>query len=163
MGPAILSEKKTIELATTSAFLIFYNHNMGTSYKVESHSENPDFICFDSDGNKLQIDVTLTESFKEDIKARLGRSEHKNVNNMKVSNISLQDSTIESVTKCICKKLLKRYGPNTALVVRDTCPLDLSWELFKNEIKEKLKNEFSPYDKGIWIIPDSMNRIIRVL
>lgn len=136
---------------------------MSTTYKVESHSENPDFTCSDSDGNILQVDVTLTESSKGDIKARLGRSNHKCVKKMIVSSNSLQDSTIEIVLNCIRKKLLKRYGPNTALIIRDTCPLDLNWDLFLIQIKKELNNEYNPYDEGIWIIANSKDKIYRVL
>ena len=136
---------------------------MGTNYKVELHSENPDFICYDSDGNIFQADVTLTESFKGDIKARLGRSKHKDPNNLKVTHISLHESTVESVLASIRKKLFKRYGPNTALVVRDTCPLDLDWDLFLDQIKDELNNECNPYDKGIWIIANSKDKIYRVI
>ena len=156
-------EKKAIELATIHSFLGLYNHIMITTYKVALHSDNPDFICSDSEGSILQVDVTLTESAKGDIKARLGRSNHKNVKKMKVSSKSLQDNTIEIVLTCIRKKLLKRYGPNTALVVRDTCPLDLNWDLFLYQISKVLGNEYNPYDKGVWIINDSKDKTYRVL
>ena len=136
---------------------------MSTTYKVELHSDNPDFTCSDSDGSILQVDVTMTESSKGDIKARLGRANNKNVNNMKVMSKSLQDNTIEKVITRIREKLWKRYGPNTALVVRDMCPLDLNWDLFLTQITRVLSNECNPYDKGVWIINDSKDKIYRVL
>jgi len=51
---------------------------MRTTYKIVDHSDAPDIRCVDSDGNKLNLEITMTEDQPGDIQALLGRSDHRN-------------------------------------------------------------------------------------
>ena len=62
------------------------------------------------------------------------------------------------VVKRIEKKLSKRYGPNTALVVRDTSGVDWDWDLVGDAIKDRLKSVQNPFDTGIWILSSAKNK-----
>ncbi len=115
-------------MAKAKAFLRLYNNKMGTDYIVKENSDYPDFECKNSNNKILKLEITLNESFKGDIYARLGRSNHKNVNKLKENrnnrnnslsaNLSkkesLHNNTIKSAVNSITQKLNKRYGNNTA-------------------------------------------------
>jgi hypothetical protein len=63
----------------------------------------------------------------------------------------------------IQSKLSKDYGSNAALVVRDSSPLDWDWNLVTDQIKNMLNLKRNPFDKGIWIISYSKDKIFRIL
>ena len=60
-------------------------------------------------------------------------------------------------------KLSKDYGANVALVVRDASPLPWSWEDVIDDIAACLDLSRNPFDKGIWIISASSNRIYKIV
>ena len=60
-------------------------------------------------------------------------------------------------------KLKKDYGPNVALVIRDTSPLDWAWDVTTDIIAELLNLEHNPFEKGIWLISYSKDRIYKLL
>jgi len=63
----------------------------------------------------------------------------------------------------IQKKLNKNYGENVALVVQDASPLDWEWDRVTEQIRNRLDLSRNPFDKGIWIISYSKDRIFGVL
>jgi hypothetical protein len=70
-----LNEKKEIVKATAEAFIKLYNDEKCATLKVVEHSEAPDIHCIDSEGNKLGLEITMTEDCPGDIQAILGRSD----------------------------------------------------------------------------------------
>jgi len=64
-----MDEKKAIERCTADAFLEYYNNKFGASYQIVEHSDNPDIRSQDCNGNKLNIEVTMTEDRAGDIPA----------------------------------------------------------------------------------------------
>jgi hypothetical protein len=70
---------------------------------------------------------------------------------------------MDMIVSRIQEKLNKDYGQNVALVVRDTSPLDWEWDRVLDQIRSKLNLSRNPFDKGIWIISYSKDRIFRVL
>jgi hypothetical protein len=171
-----MSEKTDIEWATGSAFISLYNAELATTYLAQS-SETPDIHCVDQKGNQLNLEITMTEDQPGDIKALLGRSEDRSLEALKVHMTKVKEgkadlfervsclsgNVSEMVVKRIEKKLTKRYGPDTALVVRDTSGVDWDWDLVVDAIKDRLKSVHNPFDKGIWIISSAKNRIFRVV
>jgi hypothetical protein len=171
-----MSEKTDIEWATGEAFISLYNAELAATYLAQP-SEAPDIHCVDQKGNRLNLEITMTEDRPGDIKALLGRSEDRSLGVLKIHLAKVKEgkadpfervsclsgNVSEMVVKRIEKKLTKRYGPNTALVVRDTSGVDWDWDLVVDAIKDRLKSVHNPFDMGIWILFSSKNRIFRVV
>lgn len=171
-----MSEKTDIEWATGEAFISLYNVEFGTTYLAQL-SETPDICCIDQKGNRLNLEVTLTEDRPGDIKALLGRSEDRTLEALKIHLVKVKEgkanpfervsslcgNVSEMIVKRIEKKLSKRYGSNASLVVRDTSGVDWDWDIVVDAIKDRLKSVQNPFDMGIWILSSAKNRISRVM
>jgi hypothetical protein len=159
-----MTEKEKIEKATAEGFLELYNGHFNTTFSIFELGDAPDIKCRDNEGNELNIEVTLTEDNPRDIQASLGRSEHKSLEALKKHNqnvaaglekpqfSSLSGNVLEQVAKRINEKLLKRYGANTALVVRDTSGVDWEWDTVIDELIGKINIKNNPFNMGIWIL-----------
>ena len=172
-----MGEKEKIERATADAFLLLYNEEQGADYAVKEYSDKPDIRCIDSKGNKFNFEITLTEDRPGDIKARLGRSEDRSLEALEahlkrvkagledpLANVSRLDTNVTDILiQRIVPKMMKRYGPNTALVVRATSGVDWDWNLMAGKIKQRLSDLENPYDKGIWLISTMKDRIFRLV
>jgi len=173
----ILSEKEAIERATAEAFIELYNRKMGTAFSIVEYSDAPDIRCKDLTGRILNLEITLTEDRPRDIQAALGRSDHRSIEALKkhLADVRagkanplewtscLQRNVCDMVVKRISPKLQKDYGPNVALVNRDSLPLCWDWDLVLDQIKGKLDLSRNPFDKGIWIISFSKDKIFQVV
>ena len=107
--------------------------------------------------------ITLTENRSGDIAALLGRSDNRSIDALKrhfeavrtgkerVQITSLPDNALPVLLQRIDKKLVKRYGRNTALVVRDTFNL-WDWEQVLPSIRQHLNGKTIPFDLGIWLL-----------
>lgn len=171
-----MNEKEAIERDTADAFLGLYNARMKTSFSITQHSDAPDIRCEDSEGNTLNLEITLTEDRDGDIQAFLGRSDARSieaygqhiadVKDKKASPFEwlscLPGNVTQMLVNRVISKLNRDYGPNVALVVRDTAPLPRHWDRYIDDIKECLSSERNLFDKGIWIITDSKDRIYRI-
>ena len=169
-----MNEKEQIEQATAEGFLSLFNSQQGTDYQVFKLSDAPDVICKDSQGNQLNLELTMTEDKAGDIKAALGRSNANDLDALKehlervksgqedVQYSSLSGDVSAALVKCIMKKLAKRYGPNTALVVRDISSVDWDWDLEIDAIKERIASMPNHFDKGIWILNRGKTRLHRI-
>jgi len=172
-----LNEKEAIEKATADAFIELYNSEMGTSFSIIEYSDAPDIRCKDSDENTLNFEITLTEDRPKDIQAALGRSDHKSLEALKkhlsdtkagkanpLERVSyLQGNVTDMMVARIKPKLNKDYGSNVALVVRDASPLAWDWDMVSDQIKNRLSTERNPFDKGIWILTFSKDKILRIM
>jgi hypothetical protein len=172
-----MTEKEAIELDTAEKFIDLYNSRMGTSFSIVKHSDAPDFYCQDKEGTQLKIEITLTEDRPGDIQALLGRSDARSPEAMKRHNEAvkrgeesifesvscLQDNVSQMAKNRIQPKLDKDYGSNTALVVRDVSPLGWSWEAVLDDLASSLDLRNNPFDKGIWLIAFSSNKIFRIV
>jgi len=150
---------------------------MSTSFRINEYSDSPDILCLDSEGNKLNIEITLTEDREGDIQAALGRSNSRsldavitymeNVRERKASLFewvsSLNGNVSLSIAKRIKKKLQNDYGPNVALLVRDTSGVDWDWNLAGEDIKKHLDLTRNSFDQGIWIISNSKDKIFHII
>jgi len=171
------TEKRKIEKATAEGFLTLYNKKMGTSYKIVEHSDSPDIRCLDSNDNELKLELLMTEDRPDDIKAALGRSNHRSLEALgaHLKRVEAgQESVFERVSCLegnvstmlvgrIQAKLKKDYGPNTALVIRDTSGVDWDWDFVMDDIKSQLNLSRNPYDKGIWIISRFRDRLFHII
>jgi hypothetical protein len=172
-----LNEKEAIEQATADAFVELYNLEMGTSFSIAEYSDAPDVRCKDQKGNTLNLEITLTEDRPGDIQASLGRSESRSLETLKkylddvkagkanlFDRVScLQGNVIQMIVSRIQPKLNKDYGSNTALVIRDPSPIDWDWGLVADQIKGLVDLTRNPFEKGIWVISYSKDRICRLL
>jgi hypothetical protein len=171
-----LNETQRIELTTAESFIEKYNSICQSDFRivtVAGMGESPDIVAKDSQGTKLNIKVTMTEDRPGDIPAALGRSEHKSADALRAHMKAvhegkeklvincLQGNVLQMLMHCIEKKLLKRYGNNVALVVRETS-LPWDWDLVLSELHHYLSNKEVPFDKGIWIVSRARDRIIRI-
>jgi hypothetical protein len=180
-----VDEKKRIEASTADAFLSHYNQQEGTSYRVVKRDKRdvaPDIRARDERGEILQFDVVQTEDRPGDIKAALGRSESRSLEALEqhVEEVrtgkadprdrasKLSRNVIDRLKNRLRKKLKMRYGTNTALVIRDTSGVDWDWNLVKSfqeivgSVLKELKVE-NPYDRGIWLISRSKDRVFHIL
>lgn len=79
----------------------------------------------------------------------------------------------ESIKDRLREKLKMRYGANTALVIRDTSGVDWDWDeipIFQEilesvlkELKEELGLAANPYDRGIWLVNRSRDRVFHLI
>ena len=73
---------------------------------------------------------------------------------------SFERDSLDNLRQQLWKKVKKRhFGPDTALVMRSTSPLDWDWGLYEDEIRQILADVLrehdmaqQPYDRGIWIV-----------
>ena len=176
-----MNEKESIERETAEAFLKLYNSQTSSSYEIIKHfddSEGPDFLCRGKNDRELILEITMTEDHLGDIQGLLGRSdalslealkrhneaaEQGNKNILQTASSCLQGNVCHIVATRIQKKLKKDYGPNAALVVRDTSGLPWSWNVVLGDITASLDLKHNPFDEGIWIISFSKNKIFRVV
>jgi hypothetical protein len=173
-----MTEKEAIELETAKQFINLYNSQMGTSFSIVKHSDAPDFHCQDKEGTELKFDVTLTEDHPGDIQGLLGRSDALSLEALKRHNEALergkasifevasclQDNVFQMAKNRIQSKINKmRYGPNTALVVRDTSGLRWSWETVLGDLASSLDLRNNPFDKGIWLFAFNSNQIFQIV
>jgi hypothetical protein len=172
-----MNEKEAIEKSTADAFIDLYNDRMGSTFRVVEYSDAPDVRCKDESGNNFNLEITLTEDKPKDIQARLGRSDHrssealaKHQEAVKAGRANplelvscLQGNVTESLVTRVQAKLTKDYGGNAALVVRDTSPLDWDWNHVIDTIQRRLLGLTNPFDKGIWIISNSLDKLHKVV
>lgn len=160
-----VNEKQKIELATAKGFLVLYNAECGTSFSVVEQTDSPDIICVDTQGNRLGLEITLTEDCAGDIKAALGRSDHLNTENFAPTSPGscLQGNVSESLLQRLQSKLQKRYGANTALVIRNASGVDWDWDTHLGEISCTIDGKQNHFDRGVWLINRQMDRLYKVL
>ena|SRR5215475_1344863 len=65
---------------------------------------------------------------------------------------SLEDNVTESLKERLQAKMAKRYGPNTALVIRDTSGVDWNWDVMVGDLKTSFSDQLNPFDRGIWLL-----------
>jgi hypothetical protein len=170
-----VDEKKAIEKATAEGFLKLFNEHFRTDFAIVNHFDAPDVRCRDSRSNELNLEITLTEDQALDIQAILGRSNHKSIEALKLHNeriaqgkerphfSALLGNVLDHAAKRINEKLLKSYGSNVALVVRDSSLLDWEWDSVIDDLKAKLNLARNPFDKGIWILNMSKTKLYQVI
>jgi len=151
-----MNTKKQIEKSTAEEFLRLYNQKFGSSFRIDKLSDNPDVLCQDADGNKLNLEITLTEDRDGDIKALLGKSNHRDLKYVKEYGMgpasSLYGNVYDQLRKTIEKKMKNDYGSRVALVIRSTSGVEWNWEWFEEDLKEQFKETKNPFDMGIWIL-----------
>ena len=170
------SEKQKIELATAEGFFSLYNTQHNASYTVThvaGDGEVPDVFAKDNAGNVFNLEITLTEDRIGDVAARLGRNDSRSLEELKrhlkavrigkerLRNTSLQGNALPVLLQRIDKKLIKRYGRNTALVIRDTSPL-WDWEQVLPAIQGHLKSKTVPFDLGIWLLAFDKKSVVQI-
>lgn len=157
-----MTEKEKIEKFTAEKFIGAYNKKFKTSFFIKEQSDYPDIICEDKSGSQLNLEITLTEDQDNDIKALLGRSEHRSLEYVKKHGMgqasALSSNVMDNAYKRISIKMSKNYGINVVLVVRDVSPLEWNWNMCLSELTKKLKDITNPFDKGIWILTTSQNQ-----
>ena len=175
MNTSEFSEIQKIELATAEAFFSLYNSQHTTTYsvnRVAGPGEVPDIFASDNDGRELNLEITLTEDNPGNIAALLGRSDILSIEKLTQENEavragkaqpkinSLQGNALPILKNRIDKKLTKRYGAHTALVVRDTSFWD--WEFVIPSIQAHLKSKAVPFDLGIWFLTADKTAIFQL-
>jgi len=172
-----LNEKEAIEKATADAFIELYNCEMGTSFSIIEYSDAPDIRCKDTNGNILNLEITLTEDRPKDIQAALGRSDHRSKKALKehltavragkaspLERVScLQGNVTDMIVDRMIQKLRKNYGSHVALVIRDSSPVCWDWDLVVDQIRNTLNLQKNPFDKGIWVISFRKDKIFRLV
>jgi len=159
----IMTEKKAMERATAEAFLALYNKKMNASFTINEHLEAPDIRCEDSNGNKLNLEITSTEDFPSttDVAGDIQATYRDN----KVPCVGGFDGACDTLFQRICAKAKKDYGSDVALVIQNFS--GVGW---CQEIAEKTKERFSnllekldpSFDKGIWLIACGRNEIFLI-
>ena len=171
------SETQAIELATAEGFLVLYNAEHNSAFrvvKVAGPGESPDVECEDSEGHELLLEITMTEDNSGDIQAALGRSEHKDIaplrellQKVRAGEAQPPINRLSGNVKAILiqrlhDKFQMRYGSSVALVVRETTGVDWDWDFVLPEIREALLNDVNPFDQGVWLLSRTKERLIRV-
>jgi hypothetical protein len=158
-----MNETQQIEWATAEGFLRLFNQRFGVNYEIVELGDAPDVRCQDSDGRARNLEITLTEDRPGDIQAALGRSDHRNLENFSLSyGSSLRDDVLEQVAKRIKIKAYKRYGADTALVVRDTSGVGWNCHLVTDELETKIDSMQHSFDKGTWVLSRSKTELYQI-
>jgi len=172
-----MKEKQLIEKTTAEAFLRLYNQENKENFTIVKLDDSPDVYCKNIKGNELLLEITLTEDYPGDIKALLGRSESRSLENLRksitekdkynggpFSNAScLQGNVFEIILGRIKNKLSKDYGSNVALVIQDTSPVCWNWEYVLDDLRRIIEEYKNPYEKGIWIINYKKDALLHVI
>ena len=158
--PAETSEKQRIEKATVDAFVLLFNTSQGQDYAILQYGDAPDATCRNSSGQIMQVEVTLTEDNPDDLAWSLGKTENRPPRYW--FGNCLQRNALNQLLGRLDDKILKRYGKNTALVIRDSSGVDWDWEYVAEEIRSALRPRFNPYDMGIWILNRTKSRLFRL-
>lgn len=170
-----MSEKHAIERGTAEGFLVLYNQLFGTDFKVVVMADAPDARCNDSWGNILDLEITTTEDRPGDIKALLGRSNSRSLEVLRahVERVargeeppqfsSLTDEVGGALAERLESKLKNDYGPNVALVVRDSSGVDWDWDLVIPAIRSRLNLANNPFPRGIWVLSRLTDRLFQIV
>ncbi len=172
-----MEEKVSIEQATAEGFLRIYNKETGGTFTIVRVADSPDVECRDEQGNLLNLEITLTEDRPGDIAAALGRSDQRSPEALREHlqlvregkahpldrTSTLSGNVAAAMEARIRAKLQKRYGANTALVIRDTTGVDWDWDFEIPDIQKNLADIKNPFDKGVWILNRSKDRLFQVL
>lgn len=171
------TEKQAIERATAEGFLALYNAQESTDYcvkKIAGHRESPDVYCVNSNGKELFIEITATEDNPKDISALLGRSDHKDLDELqnllrrgemqtvKIQNSQLEGNVLGILIKRLSKKFEKSYGLNVALVVRGTSGVNWDWDLILPTVRQIFCGKRNPYERGVWLLSFNNTQLTRI-
>jgi hypothetical protein len=174
LGVSRMNEKQAIEKGTAESFLVLYNQLLGTDFKVVAMADAPDARCADSDGKTLNLEITTTEDRRGDIKALRGRSNSRSLEVLRAhldrvargeerpQCSSLSDEVSDGLVERLESKLKNDYGPNAALVVRDSSGVDWDWDLVIPAIRSRLNLAKNPFSRGIWLLSRVKDRLFQI-
>lgn len=164
-------DNRLIEIHSAVSFLQLYNEWMNTQFTISLWEDHPDFVCVDQNGHQLNLEITLTQDRNGDIPALLGASDSRKPENVIGKPGScLHGNVLDSLIEVIAKKLNKRYGDNTVLVILDSSPLGWDWDFTYDDIKTRIDSILfssniqkekiqTPFERGIWILNDTKTKI----
>ncbi len=172
-----MNEKQKIEKATAEGFLALYNVRFGTDFRFEYLADppEPDVHCTNSKGQPLNLEITATEDRTGDIKALLGRSDSRSIEALEAHLervqqgkeqpmfSSLSDEVSDNLVKRIQAKLQNSYGLVVALVVRDASGVDWDWHFVVPALRARLNLSQTTFDRGVWIISRTMDRLFQII
>src|SRR5574341_1307962 len=150
-----LSEKQQIEKATAEIFLPIFNKRMGTNFEISELGDTPDATCIDrTSGKVLYLEIGLTEDLKGEIADELGRGKTPLASENIMPVRSFSEDAIPNYRKVLEKKMLSSYGPNTALVLRQTAPIwgPNEWRIYAPMLSDLLVGSQPKFGAGIWTI-----------
>lgn len=155
------NEKEQIEIATAEKFLRTYNLELNTNFIPYEISDAPDILCKDTITNeKLALEITLHEDIKGEIPFLLAKRKEQPKSKITGNTVrQFEGDSLPILIEVIKKKLIKDYGKNVALVVRQVSPIP--WTYDTEYIRSKINLEINPFDKGIWILNSDLE-IMRV-
>jgi hypothetical protein len=174
MGVSSVSEKHAIERETAAGFLILYNQRFATDFVIVEMTDAPDARCADSHGNTMNLEITTTEDRPGDIKALLGRSNSRSPEALsahvervargeELPQVScLTDEVSDHLVERLDRKLKKDYGPDIALVVRDSSGLNWDWDVAMPVICRRLDLTKNPFSRGIWLLSRTKDRLFQI-
>lgn len=156
-----INEKEQIEFATAEKFLLAYNVEFNTNFVAYEISDAPDILCEDSKTNeKLALEITLHEDLKGEIPYLLARKKEQPRSKITGNTVrQFEGDSLPILIEVINKKLIKDYGKNVALVVRQVSPIPWTFDI--KYIRSKVSLQNNPFDKGIWILTSEF-KIIKV-
>ena len=170
-----MNEKQAIEKGTAEGFLVLYNQLFGTDFKVVEMADAPDVRCADSQGTTLNLEITTTEDGPGDIKALLRRSNSRSLEALRAHNervargeeqpqfSNLSDEVSNALVERLESKLNNDYGPNAALVVRDSSGVDWDWDLIIPVVRSRLGLTRNPFSHGIWVLSRMKDRLFQII
>ena len=169
-----MNEKIDIERGTAEGFLKLYNQYYETSFEIDEISDSPDVRCIDESGERLNIEITMTEDESGTIQAFLGRSSKLSLYTLKEQNKRTSEGleaprfhTIETsyevLVERINSKLQKDYGSNAALVIRDVSGMDWEWETIVDRLSDNINLSINPFSKGIWLLSFRGEKLFRLI
>lgn len=170
-----MSEKHTIERGTADGFLVLYNRCFRTDFRIVKIADAPDVRCADSHGSTLNLEITTTEDRPGDIKALLGRSNGRSLEALRAQGkrvdrgdepdqfVCLTEGVSDNLVERLKSKMKSDYGPDTALVVRDSSGVDWDWDDVIPAIRSRLDLSKNPFSRGIWLLSRVKDRLFRIV
>lgn len=159
------SEKQRIEMATVMYYLNYLNRLRGSDYSVQHHGDAPDFRIANSAGDRMDVEVTLSDDRDGDIAVLLGRKECRTPGPV-LGGAQVDCSTgvpLGRLVEIVKAKSIKRYGDRCALVIRQASPVGWDLEHLAAGAREVLKNTRQPYTEGVWLISLYGDECVRLL
>lgn len=174
-----MSEKRAIERSTAEGFLELYNQRFGTDYEIVDMPAppDPDVLCADTRGKRLNLEVTNTEDQPEDIKAFLGRSDHLSIEALRARNLRRdppqfraftespdgRPTVVDQLVARLAAKMQNDYGRDVALVVRDTSPIGWDWDQALDLIRDRINLSTCSFDRGVWLLSRSKDQLFEIV
>lgn len=149
------SEKEQIERGTGQIFLDLFNEQYGHHFEIVELADSPDVRCRDSvTGDQVLVEACVLEDLPGDAQYLLDRGP-KPPGQWGTGVRGFVQDAVPMLINLLRGKFRTRYGPGTALVIRQLSPLwfRTEWSNAHQDVPwGDIGYKADIFDRGIWIL-----------